>query len=98
MAPWRPSLPSPFGDPPGRRNSRTSRRPAGGNGPRGCPSTGYVTRFKVRKAFLDNYQVHQTGGQTILEYWIPAEDLSEFNANIIWTIEIIARYDSTASD
>jgi hypothetical protein len=52
----------------------------------------------VRKAFLDNYQVHQTGGQTILEYWIPAEDLSELNANIIGTIEGIARYDSTASD
>jgi hypothetical protein len=53
---------------------------------------GYVTRFKVRKAFLDEYEVHQVGGQTILEYWIPAEDLDEFNANIIGTIEVIAVY------
>jgi len=53
---------------------------------------GYVTRFKVRKAFLDNYEVHQVGGQTILEYWIPAEDLDEFNANIVGAIEVIAVY------
>jgi hypothetical protein len=60
--------------------------------------TGYVTRFKVRREFLDNYEVHQAGGQTILEYWIPAEDLAELNASIIGIIEIVARYDSTATD
>ena len=32
--------------------------------------SGYVTRFEVRKSFLDNYEVHQVGGETILEYWI----------------------------
>jgi hypothetical protein len=58
---------------------------------------GYVTRFRVRKAFLDNYEVHQAGGQTILEYWIPAEHLAELNANIIGTIEVVARYDTTSS-
>jgi hypothetical protein len=26
---------------------------------------GYVTRFEVRRDFLDGYQVHQVGGQTI---------------------------------
>jgi hypothetical protein len=41
--------------------------------------SGYVTRFEVRKCFLDNYQVHQVGGQSILEYWIPAEDLPTLN-------------------
>jgi hypothetical protein len=46
-----------------------------------------VTRFEVRTDFLDRYEVHQVGGQTILEYWIPAEDLDEFNANIVGTIE-----------
>ena len=30
--------------------------------------SGYVTRFEVRKSFLDNYEVHQVGGETILEY------------------------------
>ena len=53
---------------------------------------GYVTRFQVRKAFLDRYDVHRVGGRTILEYWIPAEDLTELNANIVGAIEVIAEY------
>src|SRR5262245_10336199 len=48
---------------------------------------GHVTRFEVEKAFLDRYEVQQAGGQTILEYWIPAEDLDEFNAHIVGLIE-----------
>ena len=31
---------------------------------------GLVTRFEVRKDFLDRYDVYQVGGHTILEYWI----------------------------
>jgi hypothetical protein len=53
---------------------------------------GYVTRFQVRQTFLDNYDVHQVGGQTILEYWIPAEDLTTLNASIVGTIEVIAEF------
>jgi hypothetical protein len=53
---------------------------------------GYVTRFEVRRSFLDTYEVHQVGGRTILEYWIPAEDLDELNANIIGTIDVVAEY------
>src|SRR5215471_15571294 len=43
---------------------------------------GYVTRFQVLRSFLDQYEVHQVGGNTILEYWIPAEDLPALNASI----------------
>jgi len=53
---------------------------------------GFVTRFHVRRSFLDQYEVHQAGGQTILEYWIPAEDLPALNANIIGTIEVTGEY------
>lgn len=53
---------------------------------------GFVTRFEVRKQFLDRYDVQQVGGQTILEYWIPAEDLAELNANIVGQIEVIAEF------
>jgi hypothetical protein len=53
---------------------------------------GYVTRFQVRRSFLDRYEVHQVGGQTILEYWIPAEDLDDLNANLVGTIEVVAEY------
>jgi len=51
-----------------------------------------VTRFEVRKSYLDRYQVRQVGGESILEYWIPAEDLSALNASIVGQIEIVAEY------
>ena len=53
---------------------------------------GYVTRFQVRKAFLDQYEIHQVGGRTILEYWIPAEDLDAFNDAVVGLVEVIAEY------
>jgi hypothetical protein len=53
---------------------------------------GYVTRFQVRKSFMDRYQVHQAGGRTILEYWVPAEDLDDLNKNIVGSIEVVAEY------
>lgn len=51
---------------------------------------GYVTRFEVAKSFLDDYDVQQVGGRTILEYWIPAEDLEALNDNIVGLIEEVA--------
>ncbi|SED58095.1 hypothetical protein [Ruania alba] len=53
---------------------------------------GYVTRFEVERAFLDQYDVQQAGGQTILEYWIPAEDLDEFNRHIVGLIEVVREF------
>ncbi len=54
--------------------------------------SGFVTRFEVLTAFLDNYQVQQAGGRTILEYWIPAEDLEAFNDAIVGPIEVVAEF------
>lgn len=53
---------------------------------------GFVTRFEVRKDFLDRYPVQQVGGQTILEYWIPAENLDELNAAIVGLIEVVSEF------
>lgn len=53
---------------------------------------GYVTRFEVRRDFLDRYSVQQAGGKTILEYWIPAEDLQELNRNIVGLIEVVTEF------
>ena len=53
---------------------------------------GYVTKFDVRKSYLDQYDVQQAGGQTILEYWIPAENLEEFNSNIVGLIEVVSEF------
>jgi hypothetical protein len=59
------------------------------------PSTGYrgyVTRFRVRRAFLDAYAVQTAGGAAHQEYWIPADDLPTFNANLVGPIEIVAEF------
>lgn len=58
---------------------------------------GYV-RFSVRRHYLDRYEVQQVGGRTILEYWIPAEDLEVFNDNIVGVIEVIAEYGGESSE
>jgi hypothetical protein len=50
---------------------------------------GYVTRFAVRRAFMDQYKVETVGGRQHTEWWIPAEDLANFNDNIIGKIEVI---------
>ena len=57
-------------------------------------NSGYVMRFQVRTNFLLRYEVHQVGSAIHQEYWIPAEDLEEFNRNIIGTIELIAEFHS----
>jgi hypothetical protein len=41
---------------------------------------------------LDRYEVHQVGGETILEYWIPAEDLEGLNENIVGPIVIVSEH------
>lgn len=49
---------------------------------------GFVTRFEVESAFLRRYPVQQAGGRTILELWVPAEELEEFNAHIVGRIQL----------
>ena len=56
---------------------------------------GYVLRFNVRRSFLDRYDVHRVGAKHAREYWIPAEELDEFNANIVGNIEIHSEYHGT---
>ncbi len=53
---------------------------------------GYVTKFEVRNSFLDNYEVQVVGGEICEEYWIPAEELEEFNRNIVGKIEVISEF------
>lgn len=54
---------------------------------------GYVTRFQVCRRFLANYDVQTVGGSLHKEYWIPAEDLERFNANIVGSIEVVAKFE-----
>lgn len=59
-------------------------------------AAGFVTRMEVRAAFLDHYTVQIVGNATHAEYWIPAADLDEFNANIVGLIAVIAEFAGAA--
>ena len=43
---------------------------------------GFITSFDVDKAYLSGLEPHRVGSSEHLEYWIPAGDLSGFNAAI----------------
>ncbi|MGO7215307.1 ADP-ribosylation/crystallin J1 [Rhizobium ruizarguesonis] len=50
--------------------------------------SGFVTKFAVRKDYLADHAVQEAGGRAHLEYWIPAEEMDQFNAAIVGTIEV----------
>lgn len=53
---------------------------------------GYVTRFRVESEFLRRYPVRQAGGRTILELWVPAEELDDLNAHLVGPIEVVREF------
>ncbi len=55
---------------------------------------GYVTRFRVRKSFMDRFPLQQVGSWEHTEWWIPAEELNALNDNIVGLIEVIGEYRS----
>lgn len=58
----------------------------------GHDGAGFVTRFQVDTEFLRRYPVRQAGGRTILELWVPTEELDEFNAHIVGEIELVHEF------
>lgn len=53
---------------------------------------GYVTKFEVKKSFMDNYPIKCVGASSHTEWWIPADDLEELNNNIVGSIKVIGEY------
>ncbi|WP_432024367.1 hypothetical protein, partial [Streptomyces parvus] len=53
---------------------------------------GFVTRFEVESEFPRRYPVQQAGGRTILELWVPAEELDDFNAHIVGEIQVVHEF------
>jgi hypothetical protein len=53
---------------------------------------GYVTRFEIEDSYISGFDVQQVGDTYHLEYWIPAEELSNFNKHIIGLITVIKGY------
>ena len=54
---------------------------------------GYVTKFEVRTEYLKKFKVHNVGTKIHDELWIPANELDEFNSNIIGRIKIVESYE-----
>ena len=54
--------------------------------------TGYVLRFQVQAEYIAQFPVQIAGSRIHREYWIPAEELAEFNRRIVGQIEIIREY------
>lgn len=55
---------------------------------------GFVTRFRIRTKYLDRFDLKTVGSAIHKEYWIPAQELPEFNRNIVGKIEIIAKFEA----
>ncbi|MFR6100461.1 hypothetical protein [Longibaculum muris] len=53
---------------------------------------GFITEFDVEDSYIEKYDVHCVGNETHLELWIPAEELHNFNKNIINQIKIVDVY------
>lgn len=54
--------------------------------------TGYVLRFQVDTEYLAQFPVQTAGARIHQEYWIPAEDLEEFNRHIVGPIEVVSEF------
>lgn len=54
---------------------------------------GYVVKFEVKTEFLSRYEIQTVGGTMHQEYWIPAEDLNEFNENMVGSIKVILAFE-----
>lgn len=53
---------------------------------------GYVVRFEVDSDYLSRFPVQVVGSRVHREYWIPAEELEEFNRHIVGSIESIHQF------
>ena len=53
---------------------------------------GYVTSFSISKEYFSQFEVHVVGGAICQELWVPAEELENFNSNILGKIEIVGEF------
>lgn len=53
---------------------------------------GFVLKFEIDDSFIKKYPIQTVGKSYHQEYWIPAEELDEFNKHIIGKITIIKEY------
>ena len=52
-------------------------------------SAGYVTQFKVEDQYIGQFEEHKVGGSQYREFWIPVEEMEEFNQHISGHIKVL---------
>lgn len=50
---------------------------------------GYVTTFEIDDEYISRFEIQTVGARYHQEFWIPAEELNEFNSHIVGKIKII---------
>jgi len=53
---------------------------------------GYVLCFDVEAEYLKQFPIQTAGSRTHQEYWIPADQLDDFNEHIVGLIEVVGEY------
>ena len=53
---------------------------------------GYVTKFEIEQNYAEQFEPQFVGGSEHREFWIPAEDLPQFNAHIVEQITVEAAF------
>ena len=53
---------------------------------------GFVTRFYLRADYAARFPVQTVGASWAQELWVPAEELEEFNDNIVGLIEVVVTF------
>jgi hypothetical protein len=54
---------------------------------------GYVLEFDVDSGYLSRFEIKKAGGSQHLEYWIPGEELEEFNDHICGLIRVLTKFE-----
>lgn len=54
--------------------------------------SGFVTKFEVNKNYSSKFLIQNVGGTIHEELWIPADELEEFNDNIVGKIKVIKEF------
>jgi len=53
---------------------------------------GHVTAFDLPQSYLNKFPIQNVGGEMHNELWVPAEELEEFNSNIIGIIRVVQSF------
>jgi hypothetical protein len=56
------------------------------------PYVGYVTEFEIEAEYISRFEIQKVGAANHLEYWIPAEELENFNRHIQGQIRVVQEF------